>query len=113
MAIVFRQLVISATALALLCVLAVVNAYALQCDPLVESDRTLSTAGFDRGLLWRIEGTSERPSYVFGTIHISDPRVTDVAQTVTAAFDSSQRPFPTKCDETGDRSIHARIKRRV
>jgi uncharacterized protein YbaP (TraB family) len=30
---------------------------------------------FERGLLWRIEGGSAQPSHVFGTIHLSDPRV--------------------------------------
>ncbi len=31
---------------------------------------------YERGLLWRIEGKSAPASYVFGTIHLADPRVT-------------------------------------
>lgn len=32
-------------------------------------------AQFDRGLLWRIDAGAAAPSHVFGTIHITDPRV--------------------------------------
>ncbi len=30
---------------------------------------------YEQGLLWRIEGPNAAPSYVFGTIHVSDSRV--------------------------------------
>jgi len=47
------------------------------------------TGTFDRGLLWKIEGTGGKSSYLFGTIHSDDPRVTKIPDPVQAAFDSS------------------------
>ncbi len=38
--------------------------------------------------LWKIEGT--RPSYLFGTIHFPDPRVTTLPDSVETAFRNSQ-----------------------
>lgn len=38
--------------------------------------------------LWKIEGT--RPSYLFGTIHFPDPRVTTLPESVETAFRNSQ-----------------------
>lgn len=43
-----------------------------------------------QGLLWRIVGPGTEPSYLFGTIHLSDPSVTTLAEPVTAAFDESE-----------------------
>ena len=43
------------------------------------------------GLLWKVEGASAQPSYVFGTIHSEDPRVTTVAPAVRSAFDGSRQ----------------------
>lgn len=42
-------------------------------------------------LLWRIEG--EHPSYLFGTIHIADRRVTTLGPEVEAALDSTGALF--------------------
>jgi uncharacterized protein len=42
------------------------------------------------GLLWKIEG-AQKPSYLFGTIHLSDPRVTALAPEVKKALDGSDR----------------------
>jgi len=47
-------------------------------------------AGFDRGLLWRIEKPGVPASHVFGTMHVSDERVTTLAEPVTAAFEASR-----------------------
>jgi len=41
---------------------------------------------FDRGLLWRVEGSGAPASYVFGTIHVADPRVTQLPQPVAKAL---------------------------
>ncbi|MFN7953142.1 MAG: TraB/GumN family protein [bacterium] len=46
---------------------------------------------FREGLLWRVEpravpGAPIAPSYVFGTMHSSDPRVRAVAETIEPAF---------------------------
>ena len=38
------------------------------------------------GLLWRIEGGGAEPSYLFGTVHLSDPRVLDLDEQVVQAF---------------------------
>lgn len=38
------------------------------------------------GLLWEVTGGGDGPSYVFGTIHISDPRVTRLPEPVRSAF---------------------------
>jgi uncharacterized protein YbaP (TraB family) len=42
-----------------------------------------------QALLWRIERDGRPPSYLFGTIHSTDPRVTKLSPAVTAAFESA------------------------
>jgi len=44
---------------------------------------------FDKGLLWRVERSGLAPSYVFGTIHVTDERVLDLPEPVTSAFAES------------------------
>ena len=46
---------------------------------------------FDKGLLWKIEAPGVAPSYLFGTIHSDDPRVTVLPAPVAKAFDGSKR----------------------
>jgi uncharacterized protein len=41
---------------------------------------------YDHGLLWRIDKPGIAPSYVFGTLHSADPRVTTLAPQVTQAL---------------------------
>jgi len=65
------------------------NASALDCPDLVVSSDQIETAGYSRGILWRIESVDGRVSHVFGTIHISDPRVTDLPKAVIGALNSS------------------------
>ena len=43
-----------------------------------------------QGLLWKIEGGGAAPSYLFGTIHLSDIRVTTLPAPVTAAIDATR-----------------------
>ena len=45
-------------------------------------------AASERPLLWRISG--EAPSYLYGTIHVSDPRVVALPEAVTSALDASE-----------------------
>jgi uncharacterized protein YbaP (TraB family) len=45
---------------------------------------------YDRGLLWRIEGSGAQASHVFGTIHVSDARVTQLPPPVGRAFDGAR-----------------------
>lgn len=42
------------------------------------------------GLLWKVERSGHAPSYVFGTIHISDPRVTNLPPPAQKAFDTAR-----------------------
>lgn len=44
-----------------------------------------------KGLLWKIEAAGVKPSYVFGTIHSDDARVTALPAAVTRALDASSR----------------------
>ncbi len=46
---------------------------------------------FDRGLLWRVSRSGVAPSYIFGTIHLADPRVLDLPQAVLDAFARCKR----------------------
>lgn len=43
---------------------------------------------YGQGVLWRIDGAGPSPSYVFGTIHVTDPRVHDLPDTVAAVLGS-------------------------
>jgi len=45
---------------------------------------------FDRGLLWSIAGGGAPVSYVFGTIHLADPRVTQLPPPVARALAGSR-----------------------
>jgi uncharacterized protein YbaP (TraB family) len=49
----------------------------------------LADQTFDKGLLWRIERDGLSPSYLFGTIHVTDERVLDVPEPVTSALGES------------------------
>ena len=42
---------------------------------------------FQNGLLWKIEYPGIASSYLFGTVHIDDPRVTNLPAEVSQAFD--------------------------
>ena len=42
-----------------------------------------------KGLLWKIEKDGMKPSYLFGTMHMTDPRVTELTPAARAAFDGS------------------------
>ncbi len=42
------------------------------------------------GLLWRVDTPGSEPSYLFGTIHLTDDRVTKLPPPVIKALDSSQ-----------------------
>ncbi len=49
-----------------------------------EADKTLNS----KGLLWKIERNGQT-SYLFGTMHMTDPRVTRLTQAASKAFDAS------------------------
>lgn len=42
-----------------------------------------------KGLLWKLEKAGERPSFLFGTMHMTDPRVTALPPAAQKAFDAA------------------------
>lgn len=44
-----------------------------------------------RGLLWRVEKPGVEPSFLFGTMHMTDPRVTALAPEAQRAFEAADR----------------------
>lgn len=42
-----------------------------------------------KGLLWKLEKAGERPSFLFGTMHMTDPRVTRLPPAAQKAFDAA------------------------
>jgi len=73
--------------LGLLLLLACPAAFAEQCRPVSDPPPASANQRFDRGLLWKIEIRGSAPSYLFGTFHSSDPRITTLPCPVQAAFD--------------------------
>jgi uncharacterized protein YbaP (TraB family) len=75
---------------ALLAGLAPFASRASDCRP-VALERTvpLPAGDFSRGLLWKIETPGTSPSYLFGTFHTSDPRITVLPCPVKAVFDQA------------------------
>ena len=75
--------------LALLCALLLTSCASYAAAPSVQHD--IAASRFDHGLLWKIESSGARPSYLFGTIHVDDPRVTALPAPVGRALDGSDR----------------------
>jgi uncharacterized protein len=48
---------------------------------------------FAHGLLWRVAREGAPPSYVFGTIHVPDPRVLELPPAVSSAIARSRRVY--------------------
>ncbi|UCC55161.1 MAG: TraB/GumN family protein [Gammaproteobacteria bacterium] len=48
-----------------------------------------SPVAYGEGLLWKIEGRGIKPGYLFGTIHLEDPRVTRLPPVVQEVFSSA------------------------
>ncbi|MDH3561198.1 MAG: TraB/GumN family protein [Gammaproteobacteria bacterium] len=48
-----------------------------------------SRVPYGEGLLWKIEGRGIEPGYLFGTIHLEDPRVTRLPPVVQDVFNSA------------------------
>lgn len=44
---------------------------------------------YGKGLLWKIEKDGLKPSYLFGTIHLSDPRLLELSPEARKALDAS------------------------
>ncbi len=57
------------------------------CRPVVaEKPADTKKHEFNRGLLWKIESPGVAPSYLFGTYHTSDPRITTLPCPVHEVF---------------------------
>jgi uncharacterized protein YbaP (TraB family) len=54
-----------------------------------QAAQTGRLARFSRGLLWKIESPGREASYLFGTMHSADPRVTNVHQSVRDALNNA------------------------
>lgn len=52
---------------------------------------TDASAAYDKGLVWRIERKGAPPSFLFGTLHDDDERVTRLAPQAQRALDRSKR----------------------
>ncbi len=56
-------------------------------------------AGPEQGLLWRVSGSGPAPSYLFGTMHVEDPRVLQLPEVVRDTFaDSASLTLEAKLD---------------
>ena len=42
-----------------------------------------------KGLLWKLEKSGEQPSFLFGTMHMTDPRVTALPPAAKKAYDAA------------------------
>jgi uncharacterized protein YbaP (TraB family) len=62
---------------------------ALECSELVATSEPFESAGYSRGMLWRIESVDGQINHLFGTIHLTDPRVTDLPYPVVKALNDS------------------------
>jgi len=65
-------------------------AAALECPELKRAATEIDAGGFANGLLWQVESSAGQQSYLFGTIHISDPRVTNLNPVIRAALADSK-----------------------
>ncbi|MDH3671294.1 MAG: TraB/GumN family protein [Gammaproteobacteria bacterium] len=54
-----------------------------------QASQTERRAKYSRGLLWKIESPGREASYLFGTMHSADPRVTNVHQSVRDALNNA------------------------
>lgn len=54
----------------------------------IETDAAATKNG--AGLLWKIEKAGIEPSYLFGTMHMTDPRVVNLTPQAQGAFDAAQ-----------------------
>jgi uncharacterized protein YbaP (TraB family) len=58
-------------------------------DACTPSDRS-ATCRYQKGVLWKLERSGSNPSYLFGTIHVADRRVTDLPPIVRDTFNSAR-----------------------
>ena len=67
--------------------------FAIACLAAVGSALAQPESKYTKGLLWRVSKSGAVSSYVFGTIHIADPRVLEVPEPVSRALARSRRYY--------------------
>jgi len=60
-----------------------------QPDLAAEIDKAAAEVPFGKGLLWKVTKDGVSPSYIFGTMHMSDPRLLELPEKANAAFEAS------------------------
>ena len=64
---------------------------------------------FDRGLLWKIEKPGSKPSYIFGTIHVSDKEILALPEQVEQTLKNSDQFFMEVLPDPGDAAATASL----
>lgn len=77
--------------LGLVGVLGALVGFNASADRATDPYQVLQPDKHQHGLLWKISRPDVAPSYVFGTMHVEDPRVTRLNPAVESAFASAQR----------------------
>ena len=80
----------------LCCLFSITSLHAKQlisahCEPLLDSQFEAEVIPYAQGLLWKISKNNKSPSYLFGTIHISDKDVTTLPDVVDKALHESEQ----------------------
>jgi len=65
------------------------SAQADPCRPVTSAAQPAAASRFEHGLLWRVETDDSPASYLFGTFHSNDPRITTLPCPVEEAFNRS------------------------
>ena len=66
--------------------------FAVECAPLVTTDDPgIGSVKHRSGLLWRLTHADKAASYLLGTMHVSDPRVTGLIEIVQDELEQSDR----------------------
>ncbi|MBE7184421.1 MAG: TraB/GumN family protein [Methylobacterium mesophilicum] len=65
-----------------------------------------------QGILWKIEKAGAAPSFLFGTMHVTDSRVTELGNAAQAAFDRSKALVIETTDVLDEKALAAKIMAR-
>ncbi len=64
------------------------------------------------GLLWKIEKPGAEPSWLFGTMHLTDPRVVELTAPAQAAFDSADTVVIEATDAIDKKKVAVALAKR-
>jgi len=62
-----------------------------QCEPLVEIQSSTEAVRHSQGLLWKVSKGNNEINYLFGTIHVSDTKITTLPDVVDKALHESNQ----------------------